>query len=288
MLTEENILNTLDNVYAIGTYWRFPTLGDPYSYLIDCRLNVFIGQIDEWAIIVERLGYSPRSGVIELELINQGNCLTNLENYNGETLNSYSVLPIDDTSFYSSSDGFSINATAECWLVKGNELRLSVNTDDYLQAGIKLTEPDKIRVEEAARLLIIKNRIFFRASDGELCKFLPSGMKKILVLDDWHHKDFLQIKEGNFSTKKLSEIYHFNKSLTGLAGLDLAEFSALYQSQLSKNQQFNTTEFADNRPSSYETWQQIAKVIINRVPDFYNPTLPSNTHWKNWPESGSL
>jgi hypothetical protein len=55
-MTEEEILNTLDNSND-GFYCSFVELGHAYSYLIDTRLNVFCGDKDRWAIVVERLGY---------------------------------------------------------------------------------------------------------------------------------------------------------------------------------------------------------------------------------------
>jgi hypothetical protein len=42
------------------------------------------------------------------------------------------------------------------------------------------------------------------------------------------------------------------------------------------------------RPSSSETFQQIAKVIVTGNTQCYQPTQNKNTHWKNWLESGEL
>jgi hypothetical protein len=50
----------------------------------------------------------------------------------------------------------------------------------------------------------------------------------------------------------------------------------------------NQEMWNDNRPSSYETWQQIAKVIVTGDISCYSPTLKPNTHWSNWEDSGSL
>lgn len=41
-------------------------------------------------------------------------------------------------------------------------------------------------------------------------------------------------------------------------------------------------------PSENETFQQIAKVLEFNNPDLYKPTHKPNTHWKNWPEGGTL
>jgi len=41
-------------------------------------------------------------------------------------------------------------------------------------------------------------------------------------------------------------------------------------------------------PSNNETFQQLAQVIASNDTSLYNPTMEPNTHWKNWPEGGTL
>ncbi|WP_408733634.1 DUF7003 family protein [Mucilaginibacter sp.] len=55
MLSEEEIITKLDYSNSSGYYSQFTSLGHPYSYLIDCRLNVFRGDKYQWAIAIERL-----------------------------------------------------------------------------------------------------------------------------------------------------------------------------------------------------------------------------------------
>ncbi|NUR30219.1 MAG: hypothetical protein HOV83_30945 [Catenulispora sp.] len=42
------------------------------------------------------------------------------------------------------------------------------------------------------------------------------------------------------------------------------------------------------RPSQEETFQLIAKVLDSGNPHDYRPTQAPNTHWSNWPESGTV
>src|SRR5688500_13348482 len=104
MITEEQILSRLDD-YKLGWYCKFIDLGHVYSYLIDCRLNIFKGKDDRWAIVSERLGYNPRGDCITLDISYFGNCLINLEIYNGQDTNYYTVSPIDWNSFVDTIDG---------------------------------------------------------------------------------------------------------------------------------------------------------------------------------------
>ncbi|MBK8392244.1 MAG: hypothetical protein IPL23_24595 [Saprospiraceae bacterium] len=50
----------------------------------------------------------------------------------------------------------------------------------------------------------------------------------------------------------------------------------------------NREIWENNRPSDYETWHLIAKVIVTNDPKSYKPTLEPNTHWANWLGSGSM
>jgi hypothetical protein len=44
----------------------------------------------------------------------------------------------------------------------------------------------------------------------------------------------------------------------------------------------------DELPSESETFKLIADVLVSGNPSNYRPTEEPNTHWKNWPEAGSL
>ncbi len=123
-ITVDEILTTLDNSNK-DTYNFFVSLGEPYSYLIDVRLNVFRSDNGQWAIAVERLGYNPRGGSVILDIYYYGNCILPLESF-GNPTNSYSVLPIDVNSFESTvNDNEAITATAKFWMVRNEPVPLS-------------------------------------------------------------------------------------------------------------------------------------------------------------------
>ena len=288
-MTEQEILKTLDNSND-GYYCSFVELGHVYSYLIDSRLNVFRGDKDRWAIVIERLGYNPRAGAIVLDIYYFGNCLINLEQYNDRPSNYYSVYPIDDDCFNNSIDGETLKADAKIWLVRGQQIELSHNKQDYKAAGVDLKEyePNEISAEEVGRLIVLKHNALFRATDQELYKSIPPDLKKILTLDEWYHKDFQLINTPTMTDDNLMQAFELNKNLTGLSGIDFETFAAAFRQQESLNDDWNNDNIDNNSPSSYETWQQIAKVIATGDIKYYRPTIQSNTHWINWPDSGSL
>jgi hypothetical protein len=286
-MTEEEILNTLDNAND-GYYCSFVELGHVYSYLIDTRLNVFVNEHNHWTIAVERLGYNPRAGTIILEIHYYGNCLINLEHYNKRPTSTYDVFPIDEENFNETVENEGLKPDAKFWLVKGQQVALSHHAPDYKNVGIELKSytPNEIRVEEAGRLAILKNRELFRATDNELYKSIPNDLKKILVLNEWFHKDFPLEIRPTMSDEQLRKTYKLNKS--GLDGMNFERFSQTIKLQEVLNDQSGREIWEHNRPSVYETWPLLAKVIVTKDPKQYQPTLKANTHWANWPESGSM
>jgi hypothetical protein len=200
------------------------------------------------------------------------------------------VSPIDWDNFIDSTDVETLTPNSEYWIVRGQYVKLSHNKQDYINANIELSEnePNTIRIEEAARLTIIENGEVFRATNEDLYKSLPSDLEKIQVIDCWYHKDFNDIVQPTITDQHLKQTFDINKSVKQQLGLSEEEFAALFRQQEARTDEWNQNQWQDNRPSSYETWRMIAKVIATGDTSCYKPTLEANTHWKNWPESGSL
>ena len=287
---EKQILAKLDD-YKLGLYYQFIELGHVYSYLIDCRLNIFKGDNDEWAIVAERLGYNPRSGGILLDIYYFGNSLINLESCNGQETNSYTVTPIAWNDFVETTEAEALKPDARFWTIRDTRVELSHDKQEYLEAGIELKEyePGEISLEEVGRLLVTKHRDLLRATDAELYKSIPGSLKKIMVIDEWHHRDFNKIEEPTLSDSELKTVYEYNKNLiAGEYPLDYESFATLFRQNEQSTGSYNQQQRRDNRPGSYETWRLIAKVIATGDPSVYKPVLAPNTHWKNWPDSGTM
>jgi hypothetical protein len=286
-MTEEEILNTLDNTND-GAYCSFVELGHVYSYLIDSRLNIFRSENNQWAIAIERLGYNPRASAIILDIFYYGNCLINLETYNENLKNYYSIYPIE--SLDETLESETLKSEIETWNIRSEKVQISKLSDDYLNAGIKLrkSELKEINVENVARLLVTKHRDLFRATDKELYKSIPTELSKILVIDEWHHKDFQLAMTSPMTDEHIKYTLEFNQNLGGLQDFDFEGLKALISQQGVLAESGNRKIWKNNRPSSYETWQLIAKTIVSNDTSIYQPTLKPNTHWKNWKKSGSM
>jgi len=298
MPTEQEILSALDN-YRNGLDPAFVELGHPYVYPIDSRINVFRNTADQWALAIEVLGYPPRGVSISLEITYYGNCLINLEYTSNYYSNTYAVYPITLESFDRTIEAECLKPEADHWVVRGEKIKLSHARKEYEDAGIFLKELEsgEIAAEEAGRLLVTQYRDLFRVTNDELYKSIPGGLQKILVIDEWYHRDFYQ---NNFDIADLTSHLATESQLNEVLGEQIDRFkeAGLSEEQIKKAFDFhahdqtrkvhNKEEWLSNRPGSYETWQLIAKVLATGDTTLYKPTLTPNSHWSNWPDAGSL
>lgn len=58
--------------------------------------------------------------------------------------------------------------------------------------------------------------------------------------------------------------------------------------QLLQLEEWNQPDLFETPPGQSQTYQLIAVVLESLDPGRYRPTLAPNTHWSNWPDSGSL
>ncbi|MFE9694917.1 DUF7003 family protein [Micromonospora sp. NPDC005806] len=58
--------------------------------------------------------------------------------------------------------------------------------------------------------------------------------------------------------------------------------------QVLRLEEWHQPVFDDVRSSETETYRLIAQVLATGDPGRYRPTLPPNTHWSHWPDSGTL
>jgi hypothetical protein len=58
--------------------------------------------------------------------------------------------------------------------------------------------------------------------------------------------------------------------------------------QLLQLEEWSQPDLFETQPSQSQTYQLIAAVLESLDPSRYRPTLAPNTHWSNWPDSGSL
>ncbi|NTS44006.1 hypothetical protein HRG84_24215 [Flavisolibacter sp. BT320] len=224
--------------------------------MVDSRINLFKGEKGQWAIAVERLGYNPRAGSVLLEIHYYGNCLKNLQTEVNKQCGINTYLPIDNESFLqTTTDEETVNPGSSTWVVRGNSISIAYTQHDYTESGIKNDTAEGSRIEAVARVAAKRNQDLFRATDKELYEAIPGDMRKLMVVDEWFHKDYYL-----FPMEDMVPDY----------------------------KKHNQNIWKNDRPSSYETWNQLAKVLVTGDTTLYKPTMPANSHWANWPDSGGL
>ncbi|UYQ95580.1 hypothetical protein MKQ68_10750 [Chitinophaga horti] len=271
MLCTNDVLQQLkhDN---FGCNSRFFILGDDIAELLDCRLNVFRRPDGRWAIVLEKLCFEPVVNQIWLDLYYYGNCVKPLP----DDINGYGIAVVTD-SLDETTKGSELRPDAQSWMVRDRVLYLTHRKEKYAEVGIELASADNIATVEAARYLVATRRKHFRATNLDLYLYLPDDLEKVLVLDEWHHRDYLNDYVLCWSDTELMDVVQ-----------DLSEYLPTgccskegLREQL--NRMVNAEEDELFSPANYETWPMIAEVIVSGDVTRYSPTLPPNTHWSNWP-----
>jgi hypothetical protein len=240
-----DILNIFD---ACATAFTFPMLDNGYLYLAASRPSVFRSP-DDWAMVIEVFGYSPRAGHPDVHVHTFGSRLhdrrTAQEFRSEEAFRQYLANnPHNESRFFFPGE-FETIQDLDCdeyvaedagkVVLRGHEVALP-DRATYALHGIELEQAPRVQVFELCRYLASVGREAVLATEQERRASLPPGMNQILQLEEWHHPDLA-------------------------------------------NQE---------RPSDSETFQSLARVLESGIADAYRPTRPANTHWKHWPDAGCL
>jgi len=261
--TEHDILYQLDMAFEgiPNEYYPEGNKKDiKYNFILDLehgycetassKIHLYADK-NRWAIVLEKSGYQNRGGDAEIELDYFGNCVN------------YPVDKYPDRNY--------ITNTSRVVLITAEEYEKISNKEGKRYEQFELISPktdsikirnEKIKMEhdisKYTRLGIIprdddnpKHLIGF----GDILRYINDTSPSIISASE------NEIKE------------HIPRDLPKLMTLDKFHFESIYDKK--------------NTPSTQETYQLIAKVLVNRNPAFWKPTLNANNHWSNW-VSGNL
>ncbi|MEW2513776.1 hypothetical protein [Streptomyces sp. NPDC046870] len=158
-MTTAAILGQFDHCADEAT---FPDLANGYYYPVDVRMSLF-HRPGEWGMVVELLGYSPRTRNLTDVLHVFGNCLTRGEPgfCNDDLFDRIDELTEDGRSYRGSRFA----------RVRGRALPITG------EQGAPLID--------ILRSLVAKDRSSFLANDHELRTRLPAHVPLVLRLDEW-------------------------------------------------------------------------------------------------------
>lgn len=240
----DDILSILDKCCEKFT---FPMLDNGYVYLAATRLSLFRSPQD-WAIVIEVFGFSPRAGIPDLHLYTFASKLlrkksaldyvtpqayeTHLANneYNESTF----IFPIEGGDWLDSENQEYLASGQHTVLVRGNAVQTPA-LPEYAAHDITLQGP-VVGVFEFCRLLAAtaRNDVLATAEERRAC--IPLELEQLMQLEEWHHPNLIN----------------------------------------------------GERPSTNPTFRSLAELLVSGNVSGYRPLEYPNTHWKNWPEGGTL
>lgn len=244
-LNAKEILSILDKCCE---NFSFPMLDNGYVYPAATRLTLYRSAQD-WAIVIEVFGFSPRSGMPDTQIYTFAsqlqrkrhmkdfvtqqayeNCLAKNEFNESEF-----IFPVEEGDWLDSDTPEHLASGIHTVLVRGNAVQFPPLAA-YADNGITLQEPPQINVFEFSRYLAATARNSVLATDDERRSCLPPELEQILQLEEWCHPDLLN-------------------------------------GQL---------------PSTSTTFRSLAEVLVRGEVSMYQSAERPNTHWSNWPEAGTL
>src|SRR2546421_656444 len=75
------------------------------------------------------------------------------------------------------------------WRGAGRVVPLDLGGDSLEEKGIRLSRPPRVTGAELLRSLLPEHRDLLLADEEELARLVPTGLKRVVVLDEWHHPD---------------------------------------------------------------------------------------------------
>lgn len=228
--------------------YSFPMLDNGYVYPAASRLSVH-WSAENWALVFELFGYSPRAGLPDTTILTFAGQL-----FERNKRDSY----VSDAAY---ADYLKHNPHNEDrrvwpvedgdWMAEGDREMLSAEAAAFLLRGQRLRTPEASAYKaHGIRLSEAPDVMVF-----EFCRWLAAEHRESLLATPQERR----------------------VSLTP----DLKEVLAL--------DDWHHPDLAGGKVASEsKTFQQLAQVLATGNAKHYRPTEKPNTHWRNWPDGGSL
>lgn len=260
--TEQDILNELDIAFKSVPNNDVRKIDDKtyfYNFFIDLekgllktansQIHLYADQ-SHWAIVFETNGYHNRQFNAQINLIYIGNCVKyHKTEYKERTYVSNSVM---------------------IELISGEEFNRVESKTGKEMGKFELISPD------ADEILIRNKKVKI---ENDKTKYAEKSISfrdyenpnKLIGFDDFVR--YLSETEKELMSATEDEIKeHLPKDLQKLMTIEAFHQKSNYE--------------PENIPSSYETYQMIAKILTTKDPKQWKPTLKSNNHWINWKSGG--
>jgi hypothetical protein len=246
--TEQDILADLDECGGNAPYKFFLDLDHRYVYTASSHITLFADK-QRWAIVMEKTGFNPRGGNVPLELNFFGNCLQGLDK--------------------AGSDGQFTCNTKFLELIQGDEM-------ERINTGVEL-------VRRSADSITIRDQRV--PLDQDNAQYEAIGIETRFT----HNPDKLLSLEGlvRYLSEKHPALFRANdrEFRTCLSG-DLPRLMTIDRWVHPKD--LGLGDGPGPRPSTYETFQTIAKILVTRDTSLWKEPAAPNNDWRFHPDAGSL
>jgi hypothetical protein len=228
--------------------FTFPMLDNGYVYLACTRLSLY-RSVADWAMVIEVFGFSPRSGLPDTHIYTFASKLQNRD-----TQDRYVNRDAYENYLASNPNNesrFIFPVAPGAWQDSDNLELVGESATEVIVRGRAIRMPN---LQDYKRKGICiedpkQLRVF------ELCRYLADTVRNAVLANESERRVSV-LSEMN--QLLLLEDWHHPDILTG------------------------------ELPSDCETFQQLAQVLGTGIVDFYRPSARPNTHWRNWPDGGSL
>jgi hypothetical protein len=249
MLRRSDIVEQLNQV-AADYPMGFPSLATWFP--IDVRLSAYRDDSD-WALVIETLIFESngpiRHDCISTFIYCYGDSLTRVPGFRRPRLHVTSDGPSGPLFALGDITGQRIRDGASDMRIRGEIVPITTDRKVYETAGVIMRTPPEW----------IKKGIKWHKPSGlhgcELMRLIAPKYRRLFFATD---AEIVQrIGRGMPLLLRLDEWYHVDDS-------------------------------NNERPSDSESYQLIAECIAKNDPSLYRPTVPPNTHWRNWPQAGII
>lgn len=228
---------------------KFPMLDNGYVYLAATRLSLFRSASD-WAMVIEVFGFMPRAELPDVTVSTFASTLTD-RNLRTNYVSSEAFENYLRNNPHNESRTF-FPLDAGSWQDSEDVELVATSTDaEFVLRGLKHRLPSRAEYAPHGIELADPDRVRVY----ELCRYLAAVRRDDVLATVEERR--VSVATGMQQLLVLDDWRH-----PDLAG--------------------------DERPSEFESFQQLARVLETGDAGLYRPTKPGNTHWKHWPEGGTL
>ena len=228
--------------------FTFPMLDNGYVYLAATRLSLHRSDAD-WGLVIEVFGYSPRAGLPDTHIYTFASTL----------------FCRDAPEKYRSRQAYDNNLANN----PHNESRFiyPVGNEDW-------EDPESWEyIAEGATVVEVRGRVLKLPS-------LEEYGRRGIELDEPPRIHVFEL------CRFLAEVER--EQLLGSSEERRISIPPDLQQVLQLEEWNHPNLVAGDLPSQSETFRQLTQVLATGDLHLYRPSQPPNTHWKNWPEGGSL